>query len=120
MKNKKVTSEETLQRLWSQIELLRQEIDQAERDRTAEQVELSSAIVVAEAGLLSRLDRPRSEVVYRAGISFVAGAIPSAQLSTIAVRAFSHSAAPEHQQLILRLQRLLLDHDAASKLIGQT
>ena len=60
MKNKKVTSEETLQRLWSQIELLRQEIDQAERDRTAaEQVELSSAIVVAEAGLLSRLDRPR-------------------------------------------------------------
>src|SRR5579863_5851712 len=59
MKNKKVTSEETLQRLWSQIELLRQEIDQAERDRTAEQVELSSAIVVAEAGLLSRLGRHR-------------------------------------------------------------
>ena len=35
MKTKEVASEESLRRLWSQIELLRKEIEQAERDRTA-------------------------------------------------------------------------------------
>lgn len=54
---KRVVSQESLQRLWSEIALLRQEIEQAERDQTVSQVHLTSAIEVAQARL-SKLSRP--------------------------------------------------------------
>jgi hypothetical protein len=51
MRAEKSVSEESLRRLWSEIALLRQEVEQAERDRAEAQVQLTSAIVTAEARL---------------------------------------------------------------------
>jgi hypothetical protein len=54
---KRAVSQESLQRLWSEIALLRREIEQAERDQTsASEVQLTSAIEVAQ-GRLSKLSR---------------------------------------------------------------
>lgn len=54
---KRAVSQESLQRLWSDIALLRREIEQAERDQTsASEVQLTSAIEVAQ-GRLSKLSR---------------------------------------------------------------
>jgi len=55
----KAVSQEALRRLWSEIALLRQEIGQAERDQTAPQVRLTSAIAAARRQLQSRSDRHR-------------------------------------------------------------
>ena len=51
---KKAVSKESLQRLWSEIALLRREVEQAERDQAPSQVHLASAIEVAQARLLSQ------------------------------------------------------------------
>ena len=51
MKTGKAVSKETLQRLWSEIALLRQEVEQAERDQAASQVQLASAIEEAQTRL---------------------------------------------------------------------
>jgi hypothetical protein len=48
MKTVKAVSEESLQRLWSEIALLRQEIEQAERSQEASQLRLTAAISVAQ------------------------------------------------------------------------
>lgn len=54
---KRAVSQESLQRFWSEITLLRREIEQAERDQTsASEVQLTSAIEVAQ-GRLSKLSR---------------------------------------------------------------
>ena len=52
MRADKTVSEESLQRLWSEIALLRQEIEQAQRDQTASQVHLASAVEVAQTRVL--------------------------------------------------------------------
>jgi hypothetical protein len=52
-------SEETLQRLWSEIALLRREVEQAERAQSTKLVRLTSAIAAAKAQLQSRPDRHR-------------------------------------------------------------
>ncbi len=57
MKLRKTTSDESLRRLWSEIALLRHEVEQAERDRVASQVQLTSAIEVTQAQL-SKPSRP--------------------------------------------------------------
>ena len=45
MRAGKTVSEESLQRLWSEIALLPQEVEQAQRDqKTASQVQLASAV----------------------------------------------------------------------------
>jgi hypothetical protein len=44
-------SEKTLQRLWSEIALLRQEVEQARRDRAASQARLTSVIAAAQSRL---------------------------------------------------------------------
>jgi hypothetical protein len=54
MRADKTVSEESLQRLWSEIALLRQEIEQAQRDQAASQVHLASAVEVAQTRVLSR------------------------------------------------------------------
>ena len=46
MKLRKAISEESLQRLWSEIALLRHEVERAERGRVASQVQLTAAIEV--------------------------------------------------------------------------
>ena len=51
MKIRKVISKESLQRLWSDIALLREEIEQAERDQAVSQVQLASAIEATKARL---------------------------------------------------------------------
>jgi hypothetical protein len=55
----KTVSEETLQRLWSEIALLRQEVEQAKRHKTASQVRLMSAISATQDRLQTRADRHR-------------------------------------------------------------
>jgi len=47
MRTEKSVSKESLRRLWSEIALLRQEVEKAERDRVASQVGLTSAILAA-------------------------------------------------------------------------
>ena len=44
MRAEKSVSDETLQRMWSEIALLRQKVEQAERKKAASQVRLGSAI----------------------------------------------------------------------------
>jgi hypothetical protein len=56
MKIRKSVSKESLQRLWSEIALLRQEVEQAERDQSVPQMELPPAIEVTRARLTSSLD----------------------------------------------------------------
>lgn len=48
MRTGKAVSDESLQRLRSEIALLRQEIEQAQRDHAASQVQLASAFEVAQ------------------------------------------------------------------------
>lgn len=48
MKAAKAVPKESLQRLWSEIALLRQEIEQAQRDRRASQAQLVPAIKVEQ------------------------------------------------------------------------
>ena len=55
MRGEKTVSAESLQRLWSEIALLRQEVEQAERDRAESQVQLTSAIAAARARPAPRL-----------------------------------------------------------------
>lgn len=57
MRGEKTVSNESLQRLWSEIALLRREVEQAEQDRAESQ--LTPAIVAAKAELQSRSDRYR-------------------------------------------------------------
>lgn len=57
MRTEGAVSEKTLQRLWSEIALLRQEIEKAERDRATSLVQLNSAIAGARARLGSRSDQ---------------------------------------------------------------
>jgi len=59
LRAKKNVSEETLQGLWSEIALLRQEVEKAERNKTASEARLTSAIAVAKARLQSRSDSYR-------------------------------------------------------------
>jgi hypothetical protein len=59
MKTPKAISKESLQRLRLEIALLRQEVEQAERDQAASQVQLASAIEVAQA----RLTKPARLVI---------------------------------------------------------
>ena len=59
MRAEKTVSEETLRRLWSEVALLRQEVEQAECDRAESQTQATSAIVAARARLQSRSDRYR-------------------------------------------------------------
>jgi hypothetical protein len=59
MRTEKTVSEETLQRMWSEISLLLQEVEQAERDQSTKLVRLTSSIAAARARLQSRSDRYR-------------------------------------------------------------
>jgi hypothetical protein len=59
MRTEKAVSEETLQRLWSEISLLRKEVEQAERSRTAARLEFTSAVAAARARLQSHLGHYR-------------------------------------------------------------
>ena len=59
MKAEKAVAVETLHRLWSEIALLRKEVEQAERDQPTEPVRLTSSIAAARARLQSRSDRYR-------------------------------------------------------------
>ena len=54
---KAAISEETLQRLWSEIALLRQKIAKAERDRAASKIDMAAAIVGAQTRIQSRSGR---------------------------------------------------------------
>ena len=54
MKIRKAVSEESLQRLRSEIALLRQEVEQAERNQQASQVQLATAIKVAQTWIQPR------------------------------------------------------------------
>jgi hypothetical protein len=56
MRTEETASQESLRRLWTEIALLRQEVEQAERDRAESQMQLAS-IVAAQARLQSRSDR---------------------------------------------------------------
>ena len=51
----KTVSEEGLQRLWSEIALLRQEIEQAQRDRTASQVQMAPLLKSGKPGFTKAL-----------------------------------------------------------------
>jgi hypothetical protein len=57
MKKGKAVSKESLQRLWSEIALLRQEVEQAERDQPASHAQLASAVEEAQTRL-SKGSRP--------------------------------------------------------------
>jgi hypothetical protein len=59
MRAEKFLSGECLQRLMSEIASLREQVKQAERNQAASQVELATAIAVAQARNLSRQDRSR-------------------------------------------------------------
>ena len=59
MRTEKAVSQEALRRLWSEIALLRREVEQAERAQSTKLVRLTSAIVAAKDQLQSRLDRYR-------------------------------------------------------------
>jgi hypothetical protein len=59
MRGEKTVSEEILQRLWSEIALLRREVEQAEREQSTKLVRLTSAITAAQGQLQSRSDRYR-------------------------------------------------------------
>jgi hypothetical protein len=48
-----------MRRLWSEIALLRQEVEQAERNKNISQLQLTSAIAAAKAQLQSRTNRYR-------------------------------------------------------------
>jgi hypothetical protein len=50
MKLRKAISEESLRRLWSEISLLRHEVEQAERDRIASQVQLHRSLELLPTG----------------------------------------------------------------------
>ncbi len=58
MKMQKAISGESLQRLWSEIARLRQEVEQAERDQATSQAQLTSAIEVAAQARLTEVSRP--------------------------------------------------------------
>jgi hypothetical protein len=60
MRADKSVSEETLQLVWSEIALLRQKVEQAERKKAASQVRLRSAIAAAQGRLQSRSKRSPS------------------------------------------------------------
>ncbi len=55
MRAGKAVSEESLQRLWSEIALLRQEIEQAQRDRAASQVQLGALLKSGKPGFTKGL-----------------------------------------------------------------
>jgi hypothetical protein len=57
MRAEKAVSEKTLQRLWSEIALLRQEVEKAERNSPASEVRLTSAIAAERSQLESRSGR---------------------------------------------------------------
>jgi hypothetical protein len=59
MRTKKTVSQDVLRRLWSELALLRQKVEQAERAQSAKLVRLTSAIVAAKAQLQSRTNRDR-------------------------------------------------------------
>jgi uncharacterized protein YaaN involved in tellurite resistance len=59
MRTEKSISVETLHRLWSEITLLRQEIEQAERHQSSKLVRFNSAIATAKDRLQSHSDRYR-------------------------------------------------------------
>ena len=57
MRTAKAVSVEALQRLWSELALLRQEIERAERDQSSKLVRLTSSIAGARRQVQSRTDR---------------------------------------------------------------
>ena len=57
MKTEKAVSVEMLHRLWSEIALLRQEVEQAERGKTASLIRLTSAIAATQSRLQPRSNR---------------------------------------------------------------
>jgi hypothetical protein len=59
MRTEKAVSGETLHRLWSEITLLKQEIERAERHQSGELVRFNSAIAAAKHQMQSRPDRDR-------------------------------------------------------------
>jgi hypothetical protein len=55
----KAVSEKTLQRLWSEIALLRQQVEQAHRNRAVSQERLTSVIAATQSRLQPRSNRYR-------------------------------------------------------------
>jgi hypothetical protein len=59
MRAEKTISDETLHRLWSEIAMLRREVEQAERNKNISQLQLTSAIAASKAQLQFRTNRDR-------------------------------------------------------------
>ena len=55
-------SEETLHRLWSELALLRREVEQAESDLLALQIKLDSDVVAARHRIQTLRSRPRCQL----------------------------------------------------------